>query len=107
MYTNLEKPKFLIFFFFGDVLFQVAFLCRVGPCLLGICFRRVCRQCSLFRLLGAAAAADVCVLFPVSLRRGKKNSIILRTQLSVRVHACIGEWRQRPACVLSASSDHV
>lgn len=31
------------------------------------------------------------VLSPVSIRRGKKHSIILRTQLSVRVHACIGE----------------
>lgn len=30
-------------------------------------------------------------LFFLSIRKGKKHSIILRTQLSVRVHACIGE----------------
>lgn len=29
-------------------------------------------------------------------RRGKKHSIILRTQLSVRVHACIGEYKTVP-----------
>lgn len=28
----------------------------------------------------------------LSSRRGKKHSIVLRTQLSVRVHACIGEF---------------
>lgn len=33
---------------------------------------------------------SVCLVFH---RRGKKHSLILRTQLSVRVHACIGEYQ--------------
>lgn len=77
-------------------LFQDRFLFCLGPCLSGASFRWVCQNLQVdwhhVGIFLPAPLMPMYVLSPVTIRRGKKHSIILRTQLSVRVHACIGEW---------------
>lgn len=98
--VNPRESNFVVIFSVKPcdiTLFQDRSLFCLGPCLPGASVRwawqnlQVDQQhvgCFLSTPLMPMYVFFSCFL---SFRRGKKHSIILRTQLSVRVHACIGE----------------
>ena len=77
-----------------STLFQDRFLFSVGLCFSGSPLKWVCQNLHVdWQHVRCLCWLLWCACFVSCLvRRGKKHSIILRTQLSVRVHACIGEW---------------
>lgn len=71
--TSLLLPEFICIFWINRHELFYSFITLIVSCLAG-CWLIVFIFCVLLR------------------SRGRKHSVILRTQLTVRVHACIGEY---------------